>query len=90
MNWTISPDDLGLIVFVAVIALWTIILKVLGNRRQVTRHVLHGTVTYTIKGYGGPEACRIIRSLRDETHPEEIKPHENTTLTKATAKDVRA
>lgn len=42
-----------------------IILRMLDNRRQVTRHVLHGTVTYTIKGYDGPRAVEIAQSLEN-------------------------
>lgn len=64
MEWTINPDDLGIIVLVAIIAVWALTHKILNNRRRVVRHVLHGTVTYTIKGYSGGEAERIAETLR--------------------------
>lgn len=75
MNFpSLDPGDLDLILLVAVIALWSIVLKILNNRRKVTRHVLHGTVTYTIQGYGGVETRQIAKALRerdpDDTNPE--------------------
>lgn len=84
---SLNPEDLGIIILVAIIAVWAIVFKILNNRRQVVRHVLHGTVTYTIKGYSGPEAYRIARSLqKDEPGAEVLDP----ALPKATAKDIRA
>lgn len=85
------------IVCLVIIAVWAIIHKILNNRRTVVRHVLHGTVTYTIKGYDGPEARRIAEALRyggpkavhDTPEPDELEHRLDTLLTKATSEDVR-
>ena len=87
MDWTLDPDDVGTLVLVLIIAMWAIIHKILNNRRQAVRNELHGTVTYTIKGYDGVDAVKIARALRKiddkpETEPDELEhrrvdPHDN-------------
>jgi hypothetical protein len=86
MDWTLNPDDLGLILLVGVICFTIIVVKIFNNRRQVVRHVLHGTVTYTIKGYDGDEARKIAQALRDHddpaNEPDELEHRPATTLEK--------
>lgn len=87
----LKPEDLGVIIALSVICLTLIIFKILNNGRRVTRNTLHGTVTYTIKGYSGPETVRIAKALeRSDKIPSEPDELEHrTVLTKATSEDVR-
>lgn len=77
MDWIIKPEDLGILALVALIAVWAVTHKILNNRRQAVRHELHGTVTYTIKGYDGVETVKIARALRkideDPKQPDELE-----------------
>jgi hypothetical protein len=86
---SLNPEDLGLLILVATIAAWAITHKILNNRRQVIRNVLHGQVTYTIKGYSGLEAQRITRALAHDDSPPNTDPFPVQILPKATSKDVR-
>lgn len=91
MNFpALNPEDLGIIILVTVIALWALANKVLNNRRKVTRHVLHGQVTYTIQGYSGPEAVRLAKTLEKGDKIEEVEEVPGgISVTKATKEDVR-
>lgn len=77
---TMNTGDLGVVLITALVVILVLGLKILNNKRQVVRTTLHGTVTYTLKGYNGPEATRILDSIG---RTEEVS------LTKATAEDVR-
>lgn len=67
MMLNISGGDMSIVVSLAIIAVWSIMMRVLGNRRTVIRQELLGTVTYTIKGYSGPEVQRLADALRSNT-----------------------
>lgn len=62
-----GQGNTSIVLSLIIIAVWAIVNKVLNNRRTVTRQELHGTVTYTIKGYSGPEAQRLADALRFKT-----------------------
>ena len=49
-----------------VFCLAMIIMKFLDNQRRVIRNVLHGQVTYTIKGYDGHRAVEIAQALEKD------------------------
>jgi hypothetical protein len=56
-------NNTAFVICLMILVVWSIVSKVLSNQRRVTRTELHGTVTYTIKGYSGPEVHHIVDSL---------------------------
>lgn len=70
-----SGDTATVIVLLAAM-IFVLALRALGNRRQVTRHVLHGQPAYTIRGYTGPDARGIVEEIHKAEPDAVITPED--------------
>jgi hypothetical protein len=58
-----NSADLSVVLTIVIIAVLIVTWKILNNRRVVTRQTVHGIVTYTIRGYDGVDARKIVHEI---------------------------
>ncbi len=85
----VNSSDMSLVIIVGLLVFLVVAFKILNNKRTVIKHELHGTVTYTINGYGGGEAQRIAEALVQPGQTSNVVPLKQAKPEKATAEDVR-
>lgn len=71
-----NSSDTATVIVILAVMIFVLAYRMIGNRRAVTRHVLHGQVTYTIKGFDGPDTRKIVHEIHGCEPEAEIQPDE--------------